>query len=226
MDVDGLVVESDLEYRRDLSWSASLAERCGLGERSRDLRSVVRALKPTALIGASGAPGAFTEAVVREMARHVARPLVFPLSNPTSQAEATPADVLAWSDGRALVATGSPFGPVKLAGRKVRISQGNNAFVFPGVGLGALVAEAREVTDGMFAAAAEVLAGEVSPADLAQGVLFPPIGQLRRVTARVAEAVVREARERGLGRALPDAEIPAAVASAMWAPEYPLIEAV
>src|SRR6266496_5895899 len=109
VDVDGLVVGSDLEYRRDLSWSASLAESCGLGERSRDLRSVVRALKPTALIGASGAPGAFTEAAVRDMARHVARPLVFPLSNPTSQAEATPTDVLAWTDGRALVATGSPF---------------------------------------------------------------------------------------------------------------------
>jgi len=115
---------------------------------------------------------------------------------------------------------------VKLAGRRVRIGQANNAFVFPGVGLGALVAEAREVTDGMFAAAAAVLAGEVSPADVAEGVLFPPIGQLRRVTARVAEAVVREARDRGLGRALADAEIPGAVAAAMWVPEYPLIEAV
>ena len=226
VDVDGLVVGSDLEYRRDLSWPAPLAESCGLGEGSRDLRSVVRALKPTALVGASGAPGAFTEAAVREMARHVARPLVFPLSNPTSQAEATPADVLAWTDGRALVATGSPFAPVKLGGRRVRISQGNNAFVFPGVGLGALVAEAHEVTDALFAAAASALAAEVSAADLAEGILFPPMGQLRRVTARVAEAVVREARERGLGRALPDAEIPGAVAAAMWAPEYRLIEAV
>ena len=226
VDVEGLIVGSDLEYRRDFSWPAALAESCGLGERSRDLRSVIRALKPTALVGASGAPGAFPEAAVREMARHVARPLVFPLSNPTSRAEANPADVLGWTEGRALVATGSPFAPVKLAGRRVRIGQANNAFVFPGVGLGALVAEAREVTDGMFAAAATVLAGEVSPADVAEGVLFPPIGQLRRVTARVAEAVVREARDRGLGRALADAEIPGAVAAAMWVPEYPLIEAV
>jgi len=226
VDVDGLVVGSDLEYRRDLSWPAPLAESCGLGEGSRDLRSVVRALKPTALVGASGAPGAFTEAAVREMARHAARPLVFPLSNPTSQAEATPADVLAWTDGRALVATGSPFAPVKLAGRRVRISQGNNAFVFPGVGLGALVAEAREVTDALFAAAASALAAEVSAADLAEGILFPPMGQLRRVTARVAETVVREAREQGLGRALPDAEIPGAVAAAMWEPVYPALEPV
>jgi malic enzyme len=226
VDVDGLVVASDLEYRRDLSWPAALAESCGLREGSRDLLSVVRALKPTALVGASGAPGAFTEGAVREMARHVARPLVFPLSNPTSQAEAVPSDLLAWTDGRALVATGSPFGPVAVAGRTVRIGQGNNAFVFPGVGLGALVAEAHEVTDAMFAAAASALATEVSAADLAEGILFPPMGQLRRVTARVAEAVVREARERGLGRALGDPEIPGAVAAAMWEPVYPLIEAV
>ena len=155
------------------------------------------------------------------MARHVDRPLIFPLSNPTTSAEATPGDLLAWTGGRALVATGSPFGSVEFAGRTVRIGQGNNAFVFPGVGLGVLVAQAREVTDAMFAAAAETLAAAVTDADLACGLLYPAMGRLRGVTVKVAEAVVREARDRGLGRPLTDAEIPRAVAAFMWEPAYP-----
>ena len=222
VDVDGLVVDSDVEYRRGLSWPSALATSYGLGPaKPRDLATVVRALKPTALIGASGAPGAFTEEAVREMARHVDRPLIFPLSNPTTSAEATPGDLLAWTGGRALVATGSPFGSVEFAGRTVRIGQGNNAFVFPGVGLGVLVAQAREVTDAMFAAAAETLAAAVTDADLACGLLYPAMGRLRGVTVKVAEAVVREARDRGLGRPLTDAEIPRAVAAFMWEPAYP-----
>ena len=184
VDVDGLVVDSDVEYRRGLSWPSALATSYGLGPaKPRDLAAVVRALKPTALIGASGAPGAFTEEAVREMARHVERPLIFPLSNPTTSAEATPGDLLAWTGGGALVATGSPFGSVEFAGRTVRIGQGNNAFVFPGVGLGVLVAQAREVTDSMFAAAAETLAAAVADADLADGSLYPAMGRLRGVTA-------------------------------------------
>src|SRR5262245_2087735 len=224
VDVDGLVVDSDVEYRRGLSWPSALAEAAGLGPGRRDLLSVVRALRPTALLGASGAPGLFTEAVVRAMAEHVERPLVFPLSNPTSKAEAVPSDILAWTEGRALVATGSPFGFVEYAGRTVRVGQGNNVFVFPGVGLGSLVSEAREITDTMFAAAAEALAAQVAEADLREGALYPPIASLRRVTARVAEAVVREARDRGVGRALGDAEIPASVSAAMWEPVYPILD--
>ncbi len=224
VDVDGLVVDSDVEYRRGLSWPSALAEAAGLPAGRRDLLSVVRAVRPTALVGASGAPGVFTEAVVREVARHVARPLVFPLSNPTSKAEAVPSDVLAWTEGQALVATGSPFGSVEYGGRTVRVGQGNNVFVFPGVGLGSLVSEAREITDGMFAAAAETLAAEVADADLQAGALYPPIAALRRVTARVAEAVVREARDRGLGRPFSDAEIPASVAAFMWDPVYPVLD--
>jgi malic enzyme len=225
VDAEGLVLEtdaSDVEYRRGLSWPLALAESFGLGATNpRDLLAVVRALRPTTLIGASGAPGLFSEAVVREMARHVERPLIFPLSNPTASAEATPLDLLRWTDGRAIVATGSPFGSVDWNGRTVRIGQGNNVFVFPGVGLGALVAEALEVTDTMFAAAAETLAAHVSEADLAAGLVFPPMPELRRVAVKVAEAVVREARERGLGRPFSDAEIPAAVAAALWEPDYP-----
>jgi len=222
VDVDGLVIDSDVEYRRGLSWPAAFAEARGLGPgMGRDLLAVTRALKPTALIGASGVPGVFTEAAVREMAAHVERPLVLPLSNPTANAEATPADLLAWTEGRALIATGSPFGSVRWKGRTVRIGQGNNAFVFPGVGLGALVAECREVTNTMFAAAAEALAAAVTEEDIRAGALYPSTSRLRAVTVRVAEAVAREARDRGVGRPLTDQEIPTAIAAAMWDPEYP-----
>jgi malic enzyme len=208
-------------HKRDFAWPAALAEKHGLGRgRSRDLEAVVRAVKPTVLIGTSGEPGTFTEAVVREMASHVDRPVIFPMSNPTSHTEATPADILAWTQGRALVATGSPFDPVRVEGRTVTIGQGNNAFVFPGIGLGVMVSEAVEVTDALFATAARTLAEEVHPRNLASGSLFPPIRELRRVTRRIAEAVVREARDSGIGRVLPEGEITAAVADAMWEPAY------
>src|SRR5581483_7790784 len=215
--------------KRAFAWPAALAARYGLGAgQPRDLLAVVRALKPTVLIGTTGEAGAFTEAVIREMASHVARPLVLPLSNPTSSSEALPAEVIAWSDGRALVATGSPFEPVTHNGRRIVIGQGNNVFIFPGVGLGAIVAEAREVTDGMFAAAADALAAEVSPRDLASGSIFPPINDIRRVTARIAEAVARAAAADGVARRqLDDAQVPAAVAAAMWEPVYlPMVPAV
>ncbi|HKE20586.1 MAG TPA: NAD-dependent malic enzyme [Kofleriaceae bacterium] len=222
VDVDGLVVDSELEHRRGVSWPSSLAESVGLGAGcSRHLVDIVRSLRPTALIGVAGVPGVFTEAVVREMATHVERPIIFPLSNPTDRAEAHPGDLLQWTQGRALVATGSPFGAVTHAGRTVRVGQGNNVFIFPGVGLGVLVSEARAVSDGLFLAAAEALAAQVTSAEIEAGSLFPAIPRLRQVTARVAEAVVREARDEGSGRRFEDGEIPAAVASAMWEPVYP-----
>ena len=228
LDAHGLVVEGEgpaEDYRREVAWPHAMATAHGVGPgQAADLLSVVRALRPTALIGVSGAAGAFTEAVVREMARHVDRPLVLPLSNPTSQAEARPDDVLAWTGGRALVATGSPFPAVTIDGREVRIGQGNNAFIFPGVGLGALVSETREVTPPMFAAAAACLADQLRQEDVDAGSLYPPIAALRRVTARIAEAVMREAREGGSGRAFTDEEIPGRVAAAMWDPRYlPLV---
>jgi malic enzyme len=209
------------EHKREFAWPAALAEAAGLGRgRPRDLLAVIRAVKPTMLVGTSGEPGAFTEAAIREMARHAERPLVFPMSNPTSKSEAKPADIIQWTEGRALVAVGSPFDPVPWEGRTIKIGQGNNAFVFPGMGLGVLVSEAREVTDQMFAVAARQLAEEVHAEDLEAGMLFPPISAIRRVTARIAEAVVREARDSGLGRPIADADIPAAVAAAMWEPAY------
>ena len=193
VDTRGFVVDDQTitdEHKRPFAWPRAMADAHGLGAKQpRDLLAVVRALKPTVLIGTSGEPGTFTEEVVREMARHVERPLVLPLSNPTSQSEAIPADVLRWTDGRALVATGSPFAPVDFGGRTFRIGQANNVFVFPGVGLGAITSEAREVTEDMFAAAAAALAAAVTPEDLSEGSLFPRIGRLRSVTASVARAV-------------------------------------
>jgi malic enzyme len=228
LDSGGLLVDDHEirdEHKREFAWPRELAVSCGLGAgRSRDLLAVVRAVKPTLLIGTSGEPGTFTEAVVREMAAHVERPVIFPMSNPTSQSEARPADLVAWTDGRALIATGSPFEPVAWKGRTIHVGQGNNAFVFPGVGLGILVSEAREVTDSMFAAAADQLAAQVGDDDLAAGRLFPRTSELRRVTARIAEAVVRDARDSGVGRAIPDERIADEVRQAIWEPDYPVLE--
>src|SRR5262249_55560012 len=168
-----------------------------------------------------GAPDPSAEGVVREVARAVERPMVLPLSNRTSQCEAKPADVIAWTNGRALVATGSPFPPVQYGERTFVIGQANNAFVFPGIGLGTLVAEARAVPEGMLAAAPRALADEGRGEHRDARRLFPAVASLRRVTARVAAAVVAAARDEGVGRRLGDDAIPGAVGDAMWEPVYP-----
>ncbi len=224
LDSKGLLVDAQDEYRRDIAWTAELAAARGLRPGS-PLLDVVRAVQPTVLVGVSGVPNLFDERIVRTMAASCARPAVFPLSNPTSSSEARPADVMAWTGGRALIATGSPFEAVEVDGRQVRIGQGNNAFVFPGVGLGVLISEARLVTDGMFAAAADALAEQLAPEDRAAGSLFPRIAGLRRVTAKVAEAVVRQAVAEGVARHEP-ADVAEVVAATMWEPSYPAIEAV
>ena len=141
----------------------------GWGERAVPARGDDRQARATVLLGLSGSPGAFTEPMVRALCGHVERPVVFPLSNPTTSCEATPEDLLAWSRGRAIVATGSPFEPVQVDGRDVPIGQGNNAFIFPGLGFGAILAEASEITDGMVAAASYALADYVNEKHLAHG---------------------------------------------------------
>jgi malic enzyme len=219
---DGLVVGDHDETMRDVAWPAGLAAAYGLGSGS-DIGAVAGALKPTALVGLSGIAGLFTENVVREMSRHADRPTVLLLSGPTSSAEAAPADVLAWTEGRALVATGGPGETIETGGRTVAPGHGSNALVFPGVGLGIIVSEARAVTDAMFVAAAEAVAAQVSADDARQGMLYPPIAELRTVSARVAEAVVRQAEAEELARNLQ--KNPAdAVADAVWEPEYPVVE--
>jgi len=184
------------------------------------LEQVVDAVKPGVLVGTSGTPGMFGESVIRSLARGSRHPLVLPLSNPTSKSEAIPEDVLAWSDGRALVATGSPFGPVVHGGRRRVVAQANNVFVFPGVGLGTIVSGAPEVSDRMFLTAARRLAECVSSQRLGRGGLFPPITDLRKVSREIAVAVVKEARDSGLGRQLEDQAVAREVDDAVWFPEY------
>jgi malate dehydrogenase (oxaloacetate-decarboxylating) len=223
LDSHGLVVDDGPldAHKREFAWTAAMAAANGMAPGSkRDLETVVRVVQPTVLIGTSGEPGTFTEGVIRAMGEAVERPVVFPMSNPTSKTEAHPKDILEWTDGRALVATGSPFAPVVHRGQTHVIGQGNNAYVFPGVGLGALIAQAREVTDEMFAAAALALAHSVTDRDIASGSLFPRVAELRHVAARVAASVVRTARDQGLGKSLKDEEIDRVVQSAMWEPSY------
>jgi malic enzyme len=154
------------------------------------------------------------------------RPIVMPMSNPTAATEARPADILEWTGGRAIVATGSPFAPVEHGGRLYRIPQANNAYVFPGIGLGAIVSEARILPDSAFLVAARRLA-DLAPADaLAAGALYPPIADLRTVAREIAIAVVGHLGQLGVGRRFPPPAIPAAVDAAMWRPAYVKYEAV
>jgi malic enzyme len=185
-----------------------------------DLAEVIRHVWPTILVGSSGTPGAFTQAALRTMAERAERPVIFPISNPTSKTEAHPSDILEWTQGRALIATGSPFDPVEYEGTTHVIGQANNAFIFPGVGLGAIVAEAREVSDEMFLAAADALAAFVPEERMAAGALYPAQSDLRAASRAIACEVVRVARDTGVGRHFADDEIEPAVDAAMWFPDY------
>jgi malate dehydrogenase (oxaloacetate-decarboxylating) len=181
---------------------------------------VVRNVQPTILIGTSGQHGAFSEDVVREMAEHVERPVIFPLSNPTSKSEATPSELLEWTEGRALIATGSPFQPTSYAGRLIKIGQCNNVFIFPGVGLGVIASGANRVTDAMFSAAARVLS-EFSPALTDAGApLYPPLESVREISRKVAVAVGVEAQRAGLAETTSLAMLERNVRNKMWRPHY------
>ena len=155
-------------------------------------------VKPTILIGATGRPGTFTAQAVEKMASHNETPVIFALSNPTSNAECTAEEAYRWSGGRAVFASGSPFSPVEVDGRLRRPGQGNNAYIFPGIGLGALACQAATITDAMFLAASHALAASVSDASIAVGSLYPPLTQIRSVSLNIAEAVVRQATKDGV----------------------------
>jgi malate dehydrogenase (oxaloacetate-decarboxylating) len=224
IDRDGLLVDGTpglLDFQRPFAqspavvanWPREYADAIGLAD-------VIANANPTVLIGVSGQPGIFTENIIRKMASAVGRPIVFPLSNPTSRSEAMPQDLTAWTDGRAVIGTGSPFPPVVRDGRSFAVDQTNNAYVFPGIGLGVLAVRARRVTDGMFVAAAKVLA-DISPAARdAHAPLLPPVAQLRDVAFSVAKAVAREARVEGQCEPFDDEELDGLIARKMWDPVY------
>ena len=184
------------------------------------LAEAVRELKPTVLIGVSAMPSAFTREVVEAMASQNERPIIFALSNPTSKSECTAEQAYAWSGGRAVFASGSAFPPVELGGRRIVPGQGNNVYIFPGVGLGALASEATEVTDAMFLAAATTLAGLVSPENLAEGRVYPPLDSIRKVSLEIATAVAKVAHDSGLARVKRPRNLRKDIEKRMFQPVY------
>jgi malate dehydrogenase (oxaloacetate-decarboxylating) len=222
LDSKGLLLEDRPmeDYKRTLARAASDVADWGGPP---DLLRTIEKSGATILLGLSGQPGTFTEAHVRAMAKNTARPVIFPLSNPTSSCEASPEDLLRWSDHRAIVATGSPFAPVRSpSGALVEIGQGNNAFVFPGLGFGAILANATEVTDGMVMAASRALADYTERVHLEHGLVYPPVSELREVSIAVTVAVIAQAfRDRvATSKRIDLAAIEPYVRTHFWRPRY------
>jgi malate dehydrogenase (oxaloacetate-decarboxylating) len=220
VDKDGLLVEgyADLHptqqpfvKKRETVAGWKLAQPGKIG-----LLDVIHNAKPTVMIGVSGQPGVFTEEMVHAMTTYCERPIIFPLSNPTSRSEATPQDLLKWSNGTAVVGTGSPFPPVSINGRSIPIDQTNNSYVFPGVALGLVSSQARRVTDKMFMAAAKTLA-KLSPTEKDKnGRLLPPVTEIRSVSIAIAMAVAEQARKENLALLPPDDDLESGVRGNVW----------
>lgn len=223
----GLLVEDGVLRDSQAPFARSREEVSGWdveNPRKITLAEVVENTQPTILIGTSAQAGAFTEKIVKKMAEKVERPIIMPLSNPTTKAEATPENLINWTDGRALIATGSPFDPVEYKSTTFHIAQANNALVFPGIGLGVIVCKAEKVSDNMIAAASSAVANAVTDRRLGAS-LLPPINHLRSISAQVAIAVVEAAKAEGLARK----EVPSpieAVYKNTWKPIYPKVEVV
>jgi malate dehydrogenase (oxaloacetate-decarboxylating) len=225
LDSRGLLVEGRArieDYKRPFTHPRAVVPWAAVGDRAPGLLEVVEKTKATVLLGCSGQPGSFDEKIVRAMAANCPRPLIFPLSNPTTLAEARPEDVYRWSEGRAVVATGSPFPDVEIGGRTFTVGQGNNAFIFPGVGLGAVAVRARAVSDEMFTAAAVRLAELVPEDRIARNCVYPAISALRQISREIALVVAETAVAQGLaGDEAAARDIPAAIERRVWEPRYP-----
>jgi malate dehydrogenase (oxaloacetate-decarboxylating) len=223
VDRHGLLVEGMdglLDFQRKLAQKAADVADWQRGEDGIGLLEVVSRAKPTVMIGVSGQRGLFSEAVIREMYKHCPLPLVMPLSNPTSRVEATPAEILQWTESRALVATGSPFQPVEHGGRSIHIAQCNNSYIFPGIGLGVIAAGARRVTEAMLMAASNALA-ECSPVVTGEGdAVLPPLRDIQQVSRRIAFAVAKQAQAEGVALETPDDMLQAAIERNFWVPRY------
>jgi malate dehydrogenase (oxaloacetate-decarboxylating) len=224
VDRDGLLVKEMpgiVDFQKPFTRSRAEVADWRLEEPDRiSLLDVAQNARPTVLIGVSGQPGAFPERVVRTMAESTQQPIIFPLSNPTSRSEATPSDLLAWTEGRAVISTGSPFPPVLKNGVSMRVDQTNNSYVFAGIGLGAIAARARRISDGMLLAAARALA-EVSPSTRdPKANLLPPVSELRDVSCRLALAVARQAQRECLAEQTSREELETCIRLKMWTPTY------
>ncbi|WP_206996916.1 NAD-dependent malic enzyme [Trinickia mobilis] len=195
------------------NWSREVPGTVGLAD-------VVSNAHPTVLIGVSGQAGVFSESIVRTMARHVERPVIFPLSNPTSRSEATPEQLMLWSEGRALIGTGSPFPPLHWNGQTRKVNQTNNSYVFPGVGLGVLACGARRITDAMFMVAGKTVAALSPTVRDKDGLLLPPVTDLRKVAVAVAKAVAFQAQVDGVAQPCDAATLDARIAARVWEPHY------
>ena len=210
------------DYKKELAWPEELAASLELNDEQRKiLQRVVAAYKPTVLIGASGQGGAFDEESIRAMAGATETPVILPMSNPTAISEATPENVLRWSEGRALVATGSPFDDVLMRGGVQRIGQANNVFIFPGIGLGTIVSGASEVTDAMISASAHALADCLSDEELSARCLMPEVSRLWDICGNVAVMVGLQAIEDGVADKISEDEYRKRIDDYRWIPEYP-----
>ena len=230
--VDEGMAEPDARRRCWMVDSKGLvvASRSGLAEHKKpyahdhapvpDFLGAVKSLKPTAIIGVGATPGMFTREVIEEMSRLNERPIVFALSNPTSKAECTAEQAYEWSRGKALFASGSPFDPVTYEGRRYVPRQGNNSYIFPGVGLGVVAVRSTRVTDEMFMAAARTLAASVGEDDLAQGSLYPPLNRVRDVSAHIATSVAEVAFRNGLAEIDRPDDLLEYIRSQMYEPDY------
>ncbi len=225
VDGQGLIYEGreiDDAHKREFALPQNVCRQYGFLEDSRaDLMEVIQRVKPTVLIGTTARSGIFTKQVVGEMARHVARPIILPLSNPTSKVECTPDEAIRWTEGCAIVATGTQFDPVEYEGSRRIIGQANNVYIFPGVGLGCILAGLRVVEDDVFVVAARKLATQVTQQRIDAGALYPHQSELRSVSAQVATAVLQHLRRKaGEDSTTSWVDCYDSVCKAMWYPDY------